>query len=98
MLLLEMSLLNAEVDLFESILANGVDPIPVYQAFNPDPPNLPPPSGNARARVITQPEHTAIPGILGARSARGTARGSSSSSPTSPGPCNFSPRRWPGTT
>ncbi|MGE3819167.1 MAG: hypothetical protein AB7I30_07000, partial [Isosphaeraceae bacterium] len=66
MLLLEMSMLNAEIDLFESILANGVDPIPVYQAFDSDPPNLPPPGGRPGARVEIKPEHTAIPGILGA--------------------------------
>ncbi len=37
-LLIEMSLLNAEIDLCESILANGADPIPTYLAFEPDPP------------------------------------------------------------
>lgn len=34
-LLLEMALLNAEIDLCESILANGTDPYPVYRASTP---------------------------------------------------------------
>jgi hypothetical protein len=42
MLLLEMTLLNAEIDLCEWILANGSDPIPFYSAFDPDPPAFPP--------------------------------------------------------
>ena len=41
-LLLEMALLNAEIDLCESILANGADPIPTYLAFDPDPPAVVP--------------------------------------------------------
>jgi hypothetical protein len=37
-LLIEMALLNAEIDLFESIIAQGVDPIPLLPTFPPDPP------------------------------------------------------------
>ncbi len=43
MALLEMALLNAEIDLCESILANGADPIPLYKAYPNDPPVLPAP-------------------------------------------------------
>ncbi|GAC1475619.1 MAG: hypothetical protein NVSMB9_28480 [Isosphaeraceae bacterium] len=56
MLLLEMALLNAEIDLCESILANGADPIPTYSAYDPDPPTLPPPGGQMNRRVATQKE------------------------------------------
>ena len=66
MLLLEMSLLNAEIDLFESIIANGADPIPVYNAYDPDPPVLPPPGGRIGMRVTRQKELPPLPGILGA--------------------------------
>jgi hypothetical protein len=42
MLLIEMALLNEEIDLFETILAQGVDPIPLYNTYPTDPPALPP--------------------------------------------------------
>jgi hypothetical protein len=42
MLLIEMALLNEEIDLFESILAQGKDPIPLYNTYPSDPPKLPP--------------------------------------------------------
>ena len=51
MLLLEMALLNAEFDLCETILANGEDPIPFYNAYPNDPPALPPSSSGIRAKV-----------------------------------------------
>jgi len=66
MLLLEMAFLNAEIDLFEYILANGADPIPVYRAFDPDPPALPPAGGRVGSRVNRQVELKPLPGILGA--------------------------------
>ncbi|HEV3164262.1 MAG TPA: hypothetical protein VGZ22_09550 [Isosphaeraceae bacterium] len=37
-LLIEMALLNAELGLFESIIAQGFDPIPQLPTFPPDPP------------------------------------------------------------
>lgn len=54
MVLLEMSLLNAEIDLCESILANGSDPIPFYYAFPADPPMLPPAGATSATRTITK--------------------------------------------
>lgn len=55
-LLLEMALLNAEIDLCESILANGADPIPTYLAYDPDPlaftPGL---AVNARPKKLPEP-------------------------------------------
>ena len=55
MLLLEMALLNEEIDLFESVLANSSDPIPLYNTFLPDPSPLPPP-GSIDRRVVPQKE------------------------------------------
>ena len=66
MLLLEMALLNAEIDLFESILANGADPIPVYSAYLPDPPALPPPGGRNGARAKQLKEMPPIPDLIAA--------------------------------
>jgi hypothetical protein len=37
-LLIEMALLNAEIDLFESIIAQGFDPIPLLDVYPADPP------------------------------------------------------------
>ncbi len=54
-LLLEMALLNAEIDLCESILANGTDPYPVYRAFDPDPPLIQP-NSSAGQRPTKKPE------------------------------------------
>lgn len=65
-LLLEMALLNAEIDLCESILANGKDPIPFYHTFDPDPPSLPPPGGNANQRVESKKELAPLGGIRAA--------------------------------
>ncbi len=68
-LLLEMALLNAEIDLSESILANGADPIPSYSAYDPDPPTFTP--GMAvNARV---PKRKELPPVMAVRcSAIGT--------------------------
>ena len=41
--LIELAFLNEEIDLFESILARSADPIPTYNVFDPDPPDIPPP-------------------------------------------------------
>ncbi|WP_076349805.1 hypothetical protein [Paludisphaera borealis] len=41
-LLIEMAVLNMEIDLVESILANAGVSIPLYPVFDPDPPNVPP--------------------------------------------------------
>jgi hypothetical protein len=37
MLLIELAFLNAEIDLFENIIAEGFDPIPLWPAYPPDP-------------------------------------------------------------
>lgn len=41
-LLIELAFLNMEIDLCESILANGKGTIPLYDTYDPDPPTLPP--------------------------------------------------------
>ncbi|WP_406699824.1 hypothetical protein V5E97_13340 [Singulisphaera sp. Ch08] len=41
-LLIECAFLNEEIDLMESILANGKGPIPLFDTFDLDPPTLPP--------------------------------------------------------
>ena len=43
-LLIEMAFLNEEIDLVESVLARSADPIPMYDVFDPDPPDIPPPA------------------------------------------------------
>ncbi len=74
-LLIEMALLNEEIDLFESILANGSDPIAVYRTFNPDPSNLPLPGSQPNKRVEAVKEYDPIPWIrvaaIGTRDRRG---------------------------
>ena len=64
MLLIEMALLNEEIHLFESILAQGKDPIPLYPTYPADPPALPPPGSlnvNQKIRddqgTRPQPDH-----------------------------------------
>ena len=75
MLLLEMSLLNAEIDLCEAIIAGGADPIPEYPTFPPDPPKIPVQAGNRNQKVPVLPEHQPLPGMLahgiGTRDRRG---------------------------
>src|SRR5207237_868439 len=44
----------------------AADPIPVYPAFDPDPPTLPPPGGLVGQRVPPRPEQPPIPVIKGA--------------------------------
>ncbi len=66
-LLIEMALLNEELDLLESILANGADPIPFYHSYPPDPPTLPPPGGlGSRQRVPGAPEMAPLPDVRAA--------------------------------
>jgi hypothetical protein len=65
-LLLEMALLNAEIDLTEAIIANGADPIPMYPAFDPDPPNIPPPGGVIGQRTPVVKELAPLPTIKSA--------------------------------
>jgi len=75
MLLLEMALLNAEIDLCESIIANGADPIPMYYAFDPDPPVLPPPGGRINQATLKKEEMKPLGAIrtsaIGTRDRRG---------------------------
>ena len=52
-----MALLNEEIDLFESILAQGADPIPLYSTYPTDPPAIPPPGSlnvNQRVRMAKE--------------------------------------------
>jgi hypothetical protein len=62
--LIELAFLNEEIDLFESVLARGSDPIPVYHAYDSDPPDLPPPGMPLRMRVRPQREFGPKPGLL----------------------------------
>jgi hypothetical protein len=66
MLLLEMGLLNAEIDLCESILANGADPIPIYNVFDPDPSTIPPPGSPITLRIKPQKELKPLGGFRAA--------------------------------
>lgn len=51
MLLIEMAFLNHEIKLCESILANGSDPIPLYNTYVPDPSNIPTPGSRVNMRM-----------------------------------------------
>ncbi len=62
---IEMSFLNLEIDLFESILAENVDPIRTYDVFDPNPPVIPPNSSKQR-RPKSIPELAPRPGMLAA--------------------------------
>ena len=91
-------LLNAEIDLCESILANGADPIPIYSAFDPDPSTIPPP-GSPIARGQAQEGAEAARRRSGPRrSAPATARGCCSSWPTTPAGASSSRRSRRATT
>lgn len=76
--LIELALLNAEIDLFESILARGIDPIPLLRAYPPDPQtqiaDFNP--ANARLTPLPKPETEPHPSIRAAaletRDHRGT--------------------------
>jgi hypothetical protein len=59
MLLIEMALLNEEIHLFEVVLAQGKDPIPLYPTYPADPPVLPPAGSlnvNAKIRLVKEPD------------------------------------------
>jgi hypothetical protein len=62
-LLIELAFLNEEIDLVESVLARSSDPIPTYQVFNPDPPDIPPPGSPPGTRVRPQKEFGPRPGL-----------------------------------
>jgi hypothetical protein len=66
MLAIEMALLNEEIDLCESILANGADPIPLYKTYEPDPPTLPPPGAPPTMRMPQIKENPPHPTIRAA--------------------------------
>lgn len=62
-LLIEMAFLNEEIDLVESVLARSADPIPTYNVFFPDPPNIPPPGAPIGMRIKPVKELGARPGL-----------------------------------
>jgi hypothetical protein len=64
--LIELAFLNEEIDLFESILARSADPIPTYNVFDPDPPDIPPPGSAVGSRVRPQRELEPRPTLLAA--------------------------------
>lgn len=65
-LLIEMSFLNEEIDLIESILANGADPIVMHGTSLPDPSTLPPPGASPTQRVAPVKEPPPHPSIRAA--------------------------------
>jgi len=62
---IEMSFLNLEIDLFEEILAENVDPIRPYGVFDPNPPVIPPNMTTQRRPKSVQ-ELPPRPGMLAA--------------------------------
>lgn len=73
--LIELAILNEEIDLVETILANSADPIPIYPVFDPDPSDSPALGGapNARARLVREfdpkPNHKAAAISVGRKGA-----------------------------
>ena len=54
-----MALLNEEIDLFESILAQGKDPIPLYPTYPTDPPVTASAGSlnvNQKVRMVKEPD------------------------------------------
>src|SRR5262249_15985646 len=77
--LIELALLNAEIDLFEPILAQGIDPIRVMRCYPPDPKGGPKPFNPAnppQTTTSTKPEVDPLPTTFAAaietRDHRGT--------------------------
>ena len=64
--LIELAFLNEEIDLFESILARSADPIPTYNVYDPDPPDIPPPGFPVGFRMRPQKEMVPRPNLLAA--------------------------------
>src|SRR4029077_12095388 len=71
-LLIEMTFLNAEIDLCEEILAQNVEPIPVYDVFDPDPLDRPT-TANVNQRKMPQVKE--LPPKPGLRAATVSLRG-----------------------
>ncbi|SIN81073.1 hypothetical protein SAMN05444166_1014 [Singulisphaera sp. GP187] len=65
-LLIEMAFLNEEIDLCESILANGKGVIPLYNTYDPDPPVLPPLGSSPTLQVAKTKEMRPHPSIKAA--------------------------------
>ena len=62
---IEMSFLNLEIDLFEDVLAENVDPIRPYGVFDPNPPVIPP-NATRKRRQASVPELPPRQGMLAA--------------------------------
>ncbi|WP_165224479.1 hypothetical protein [Aquisphaera insulae] len=63
-LLIELAFLNMEIDICESTLAQGADPISNYDVFDPDPPDLPPPGTPLGTRVRPRKEFAPRAGLV----------------------------------
>lgn len=60
-LLIESALLNMEIDLVEGLLAQGADPIPIHDVYDPWPSELPPPGSSSSTKVRLLPEYKPKP-------------------------------------
>ncbi len=61
-LFIEMAFLNEEIDLFESLIASGEDPITQFKAFYPEPKTMLPPPGTPMPKS-RPPEAEPHPGV-----------------------------------
>lgn len=59
--LIELAILNEEIDLVETILANSADPIPIYPVFDPDPSDRPRPDSQPRQKIPVVAEYDPKP-------------------------------------
>ena len=74
-LLIEMSFLNAEIDLCEQILARNLKQLKPYEILDPDPPVRPNTANPNQKRMPKVAELTAKPGLLAAPIALDNSRG-----------------------
>ena len=65
-LLLEMGFLNAEIDLFEGIIAGNIAPIASYSVFDPDPADRPTVANVNQKRMPLLKEYPGKPGLYAA--------------------------------
>ena len=97
-LLLEMNFLNAEIDLFEEILAHNIKRIGEYKVFDPDPAERPTTANVNMKRMPLKDEQTGKAWLHTAAIPLAESKGRSFSSPISMGRLSGSRRRWPITT
>ncbi len=97
-LLIEMAFLNAEIDLFDEILAGNTQTIADYKVYDPDPMERPTTANVNQKRMPLVAETDGKPGLYARPSRSAVAPARCCSWPISRATPSTSPRRWPITT